>query len=258
MAAIGWRWAAAPMRAGARALRFAIDLALPPRCPGCGIVTADDGRFCLDCWQTLDFLAGPGCAQCGERLGELAPAGSRCGRCLADPPAFDRVSAAFAYGDVARAVALKLKHGHRPMLARTLARTMARLAPELPPDALLVPVPLHRWRLWRRGYNQAALIAGALGRIRGLPVDPALLERHKPTPMLRGLGRRERAKAVRGAFRLGAAASIRGRTIVLVDDVLTSGATANACARVLKRGGAARVELLCWARVIADAGEALR
>ena len=173
---------------------------------------------------------------------------------LADPPPHDGVRAAVAYGDVARSVALKLKYGRRLAVAQTMAGAMARLVPD--GADLLVPVPLHRWRIWSRGYNQAALIAQALGKARGVPVERDLLRRVKATPVLRGLGHRGRAKAVAGAFALapGAAGRIEGRTVVLVDDVHTSGATAAACTRILKRGGADRVILLCWARVLESDG----
>ncbi|MBB5710440.1 ComF family protein [Sphingomonas xinjiangensis] len=172
---------------------------------------------------------------------------------MAAPPAHDGVRAAVAYGDVARGVALKLKYGGRLGCADTMARAMMRL---MPSDAdLLIPVPLHRWRTWSRGFNQAALIARSLSRASGTPSDVELLRRVKATPILRGLGPKGRAKAVSGAFALApdAQAILRGKTIVLIDDVHTSGATANACTRVLKRGGAARVILLCWARVLHDA-----
>jgi ComF family protein len=160
--------------------------------------------------------------------------------------------AAVAYGEVARKVALKLKYSGRPAVAKTLAHFMQRhLAGEYP-NGILVPVPLHRWRIWKRGYNQSALIAQALAERSGLAVELDLIRRVKATPPLKGMGRRERALAVRGAFAMkqGAQSSIAGRTLVLVDDVYTSGATANACARLLKRSGAGAVNIICWARVV--------
>jgi ComF family protein len=238
------------------ALRRAVDFALPPRCPGCGAITGEPHRFCLGCWRSLAFLGEPCCARCGLPFAFDGGDDALCGRCLAEPPPFDRLRAAVAYGDVSRQVALKLKYSGRPGLAGTLAHFMLRhVAGE--GDPLLVPVPLHRWRIWRRGYNQAALIASALARRTGLPAGLDLLVRTRATPPLRGLGRRERALAVRGAFRVadGARPRLAGRRIVLVDDVYTSGATASACARALRRAGAGRVEILCWARVVRTASD---
>ncbi|WP_026009418.1 ComF family protein [Sphingomonas sp. HT-1] len=227
-----------------------IDLALPPRCPGCGALVEADHRFCVCCWEGMRFLGPPWCAACHVPFAFDRGEGACCIDCLASPPPHDGVRAAVAYGEVSRTVALKLKYGGKLAAAETMARAMLRL---MPTEAeLLVPVPLHRWRLWSRGFNQAALVARGLSRQSGVPVDVAVLRRTKATPMLRGLGARARAKAVAGAFALApdAAAVLKGKTVVLVDDVHTSGATGNACARLLKRGGAARVILLCWARVL--------
>ncbi|MFL9842368.1 ComF family protein [Sphingomonas sp. ST-64] len=228
-----------------------IGLALPPRCPACSAVVDADHRFCAPCWGGLTMIAPPWCAACNLPFDHDRGEGALCGPCLVAPPAHDGVRAAVAYGPAASALALRLKYGGRTAHAETAARLMARLMPD---DAqLLLPVPLHRWRLWGRGYNQALLIARALGRATQVAVAPDLLRRVKPTPVLRGLGVRGRAKAVAGAFGLApeGAAQVRGRRIVLVDDVFTSGATANACVRVLKRAGADKVTILCWARVIA-------
>ncbi|PSJ39742.1 ComF family protein [Allosphingosinicella deserti] len=237
--------------AGAAA-RGLLDFALPPRCPSCGIIVPDPHRFCLACWNGLHFLGAPCCVRCGLPFDFDAGIDSECAGCLADPPPFDRLRAAVAYGDIARKVALKLKYSGRPGVAETLAALMVRHLAAADDEALLVPVPLHRWRIWSRGYNQSALIADALSTRTGTACAKELLRRDRHTPPLRGLGRRERADAVRGVFALaqGAAETINGRRIVLVDDVFTTGATVGACARALKRGGAARVDILCWARVV--------
>jgi ComF family protein len=248
---------AAILRLARSIVREAVDYALPPRCPSCGEIVADPHRFCLGCWQSLTLLGEPCCRRCGLPFEYGSDLEAECGRCLAEPPPFDRLRAAVAYGDTARKVALKLKYSGRPGVAETLAHLMVRhLAGEAEP--MLVPVPLHRWRIWKRGYNQAALIASALSRRTGLSAELDGLRRTRATPPLRGMGRRERALAVRGAFEVRKAARdrLRGRRVILIDDVFTSGATASACARVLRRAGAQSVEILCWARVVRVDGEA--
>jgi ComF family protein len=234
-------------------VRLIADLALPPRCPGCGAVTDAPHRFCATCWGSLRFIGPPWCAACALPMSIDHGADMLCAECQRDPPVHAGVRAAVAYGDVARRVALRLKYGRKLGDAETMARHISRLVPD---DVdLLVPVPLHRWRLWSRGFNQALLIAQGIGRRRRIPVMPDALRRTRSTPPLRGLGRRQRGKAVCGVFAVSAAAraTMKGKSIGLVDDVHTSGATADACTRALLRAGAARVTVLCWARVIDDA-----
>jgi ComF family protein len=241
-----------------------VAYALPPRCPGCGVVVQADHSFCLACWQALDFLGRPACSVCAEPLELAFHEDARCGACLADPPPYDRVRAAVGYGPIARALALKLKYGRRPGIAVTMARQIRRAAGTALEGALIAPVPLHRRRLWSRGYNQAALIGRALMRetVGEVPGDwegwtPDLLHRRRATPILRGLGRSARERAVQGAFALNPTekARVKGRAVVLIDDVFTTGATARACAKVLKRAGATTVTVLCWARVVRDEEE---
>lgn len=232
-------------QAGSRLFRSVLDFALPPRCGGCGAIVDDVDSFCTDCWRKLEFLRG-GCERCGLPL--KGTEAETCGACLAQPPRLDRIRAAVAYDDISRSIALRLKYGRKIALARTMSRYMRPLVGELPSDALLVPVPLHRRRLWSRGFNQSAIVARELSRRTGIPVAVDALRRTRATPPLKGMGMRQRRRTVAGAFR--STMELRGQTVILVDDVLTTGSTANACARVLKRAGAGRVDLVSWARVI--------
>jgi ComF family protein len=239
----------------AQPLRTVFDLVLPPRCPGCRAMVTADGRFCAGCWQQLRFITAPLCPRCGTPFEHDRGPATVCAPCMAAPPRYASARAALAYEGPARQALLAFKMGDELHMARMMAPHMARAAgPMLGQGALLVPVPLHYWRLWRRGFNQAALLAQALAARTGLELAIDGLERRKLTQRSAGLGREARARNVRGAFKVRDKARIRGRAIILIDDVLTTGATAEACARVLLRGGAASVDVLTWARVVRDMG----
>jgi len=229
-----------------------VDLLFPPLCVSCREPLGAGHGFCADCWNKIAFLDGPMCDCCGLQFAFDPGEGTRCAACLARPPAFDRARAIFAYDENSRAPILALKHADRldlvPGFAHWLERTGAAL---LNGSDLIVPVPLHRWRLWQRRYNQAAELARALGQRTSKAVSVQALERTRPTEsqgaMASAGGRR---RNVQGAFRVPEPGRVADRSILLVDDVLTTGATAEACARALKRAGAARVQILALARVV--------
>jgi ComF family protein len=229
------------------ATRWALDFALPPRCAGCGTIVAEVHSFCPECWRQIEFLGETGCRTCGLPL--EATEQTICAVCLARPPRIDRTRAAVAYGELARSLAIRLKYGRKVAFARTMARYMAPLVGE-GTERLLVPVPLHRTRLWTRGFNQSALVARELSRRLNIATDALALRRIRRTPPLKGMSPTQRRKTVAGAFRVRNRGAVAGKTIILVDDVLTTGSTAEACALALKRAGAARVELVSWARVV--------
>jgi ComF family protein len=225
-----------------------IDFALPPRCPGCAEVIEEVGAFCPSCWGRMEWLGNSGCTTCGLPL--AATEADQCGRCLAEPPGLDRMRAAVAYDELPRSIALRLKYGRKVALARTMARYMAPLRGEGANNALILPVPLHRRRLWSRGFNQSGLVAQELARAWGNDFDARLLRRTRPTQPLKGMSHNQRKKAVAGAFAVADKERVSGRDVILIDDVLTSGSTAEACAKALRKAGAGRVELICWARVV--------
>jgi ComF family protein len=230
-----------------------LDLLLPPRCLKCGCQVESPGTLCAACWKAVTFLAPPACARCGYPFEFEVGPGALCAQCSREAPAFARARAVLRYDASSRGLVLAFKHGDRTDAAATFGSWLLRAGAELVRDAdLLVPVPLHWTRLLARRYNQAALLANALSRAAGVPVVPDLLQRRRRTASQGGLGPKDRRRNVRRAFRLRAkaAARIAGRRLLLVDDVLTTGATAEECTRVLLAGGAAAVDVLTLARVV--------
>ena len=231
----------------------ALDVALPRLCPACREETAAEG-LCASCWSKLSFIRRPYCDRLGIPFVYDPGPGILSMEAIAAPPVFHRARAAVHYDEVASTLVHALKYGDRLDLAPIMGRWMTHAGEEILAEAdALVPVPLHWRRLWSRRFNQSAALAGVIGKASDRSVLLDVLQRSKPTAQQVGLTRDQRAGNVQGAFRVpeNRRGAIAGRRLVLVDDVLTSGATAEACARALLRAGAMQVDVLVFARVVA-------
>ena len=230
-----------------------LDALLPPRCLACGVLVERSGALCQGCWGGIDFIAPPFCACCGLPFDYDLGAEALCGACSREHPPFDRARSVMVYGEVSRRLVIGFKHGDRTEGTKAFAGWMARAGGELLAETdLIVPVPLHWTRLFRRRYNQSALLARALGELAAKPVATDLLLRTRRTPPQGRLSGQARARNVAGAFRVkpGREARIAGKRVLLIDDVLTTGSTLAACAGVLRKGGAAAVDVLVLERTV--------
>lgn len=231
--------------------RAVLDLALPPLCPACREPVAGRG-LCAACWSKLSFIGRPYCERLGIPFAYDPGPGILSMEAIADPPAYNRARAAVRFDDISRALVHGLKYGDRLDLAPMMGRWISHAGRELLAEAdALVPVPLHWRRLWSRRFNQSAMLAAAISAESKVPVVTGALKRVKATAQQVGLSRPERAANVQGAFRVPdeGKAAVAGRRLIVVDDVLTSGATVEGCARALLRAGAANVDVLVFARV---------
>src|SRR5271168_3170691 len=239
----------------ARTSRAALDTLYPPVCLACRAATAEAGALCPTCWRAMRFIERPFCDRLGTPFEHDLGDGLLSPQAVTDPPVFRRARAVARFEDgPARRLVHRLKYSDRADLARPMGAWMARAGADVLAEAdAITPVPLHARRLWTRRFNQAAALGREIARRAGKPFEPALLQRVKATRSQVGLSREQRVQNMQGAFRAAPAASVQGRRIALVDDVLTSGATANAAARALLRAGATQVDLIVFARVVTSA-----
>ena len=251
----GARLAAAGLTAVARhTARVIADFLVPPVCVACRTRTAAHNTLCPSCWQGVDFIRAPICDKLGIPLPFDAGPGTVSAAALAAAPAYDRARSVAAHTDVMRQLVHALKYGDRTDGLVIYGRWLALAAADLLDETdVIVPVPLNRWRLLARRFNQAALLAHALGSETGKSVDPLALTRIRRTRSQVGLTANQRRRNVSGAFNVPPERShvIAGRGVLLVDDVLTTGATLDAATRTLRRAGAVRVNVVTLARVVA-------
>lgn len=239
-------------RAWSHVAKLALDIALPTLCVACREPVDGEG-VCAECWAKLSFIAPPFCPRLGIPFVYDPGPDMLSMEAISNPPAYARARAAVRYDDVARTLVHALKYQDRTDLAPAMGRWMARAGRDLLDDAdVLVPVPLHWRRAWRRRYNQSGALARVIERQTGVKVASEALKRIRPTEQQIGLSRPQRASNVQGAFKVAPFRQnlIAGRRVVLIDDVLTSGATVDACARALLRAKAASVDVLVFARVV--------
>ncbi len=233
-------------------LRWLLDTVLPPTCLACDTPVEKEGQFCVGCFKAANFVAGPVCRCCGVPLTHslAGGAGQKCAPCVQAAPVFTQARAALRYDATAKKLILPLKYADHTEAAKGLAELMRRPGEALLQAAnLLVPVPLHITRLRARRFNQAALLAIQLAKLTGRPLGVDTLIRARATAPLEGMDVQARRAEMLGAIELRPGADVRDKRVLLVDDVMTSGATANECARVLLAAGARRVDVLTAARV---------
>jgi ComF family protein len=228
------------------------DLFFPPVCAFCEApVDGSDASLCDACCDSLDAVSEPICAQCGLPVPGLAALGSgSCGRCLADPPRYDRARYAVHYQGAVRDALLRFKFAGALHVAKALSQILIeafRRNFHHPDFDLIVPVPIHRKRLVHRGFNQVVVLAEKLSQDTGIPLDRTSFKKTKDTPPQVGLTRPARVKNLRGSFGIQRSNRIRGRKVLLVDDVATTGSTIAEAAKTIMRGGAARVDVLVLA-----------
>lgn len=232
-----------------------LDTLLPPRCVACNVLTRETASLCSNCWQNITFISKPVCARCGKPFPYSMGENAECMGCILTPPLYSKARAAFAYNDASRRLVTHYKHYDKthgtPLFTKLLHHAVADLLPDV---EVLVPVPLHFLRLLKRRYNQSALLANALANQTEKPALLHTLRRSRRTAQQAGLSRKARLENVTGAFHVpkNKYRDIEGKTILLIDDVFTTGATITACTQALLTAGAKHVYVLTLARTFQD------
>lgn len=231
-----------------------INLLMPPRCLNCGVHVDEPYNICGECWGKLTFISQPHCVTCGVTMPESASPEAECLECIEHPPLFAKARAALEYNEHSTPLITRLKYSDQLQLAPLLTRWMEAAGKQLIPQAdMIVPVPLHWTRLFTRKFNQAAILAQMLAQKSGKLYVPELLQRRRRTPPQARLTKSQRLKNVQGAFALHKrtkSEDIKDKVILLIDDVMTTGATIRACAKILKKSGAKKVFVLTAARTV--------
>ncbi|MEE8295392.1 MAG: ComF family protein [Sphingomonadales bacterium] len=233
--------------------RGALDFLLPPLCFGCGQEVEVQGGLCPPCWAGLNFITEPYCSSCGFPFSHDMPEGVLCASCHQQKPRFKSARSAIAYNQDSRPIVLSFKYGGRTEGLETMSKWLAQAASDFISEVdIIIPVPLHGRRLFSRKFNQSALLAGALETLTAIPANPFILKRTKNTRTQGGLNRRQREKNVSKAFAVDKKDKIllKGKTVLLIDDVFTTGATVDNCTKALQKAGAKTIYVLTLARVV--------
>ena len=233
--------------------KILLDFLLPPTCPVCHKRVAENLTICSKCFAQLEFIGNRKCSVCGKPLDVIVPGMAVCGECLKKAPHFRHAEAVFKYNDISKKLILAFKHSDHIELTRLMTKWMSQACGNvIENNQILIPVPLHWSRLFKRKYNQSALLAQELAKQYHKVYNPLILLRNKYTKSQGHLSQKERQKNVTGVFEVKRSQLIKGKSILLIDDVFTTGATANECARVLLKAGAKSVDVLTFARVVRE------
>ncbi len=230
-----------------------LNLLFPPQCLNCDALVPTHGTLCMECWNQIQFITDPLCSCCGLPFEYKMGEDVLCGECMRERPAYSRGRAAFKYDEHSRQLILRLKYQDQAWLATIYGKWLMAAGKELVAASdVIIPVPLHYWRFVGRRYNQSALLASALAKTSNLPILSDALRRTRRTTPQTGLTRKQRADNVRGAFTINSryADSLKGKSVLLIDDVMTTGSTINVCTKTLLKAGAQQVNILTLARTV--------